>query len=275
MIARGGGRPVEFLTPTTLEEAVAARAAYPTAQLLCGGTDLMVEVNLTHHRPEAVISLRRVPELRRWEGSRLGAAVTWKRMEDGSFKALAQLARTVGSPQIRSRGTMGGNLGTASPAGDGLPWLAALDAEIELASVRGTRRVRWDEFLLGPKLTSIGEDELISAALLPAEVPVRQEFAKVGVRNAMVIAIVSACVMRTDDGEWRIALGSVAPTPVRARDAEQLLGAGPRPSPAELGEVARLVERAVQPITDHRSTSSYRRHAAGVLARRLVERCAG
>lgn len=278
-LARAGTRAlvlalVEIIRATSLADAVNARSAHPGAELLAGGTDLMVEVNLAHYRPDVVIGIRRVEELREWEGARLGAGVTWARMEDGPHRALAQLSRTVGSPQIRNAGTIGGNLGTASPAGDGLPWLAALDADIELVSVRGTRRVRWDEFITGVKRTTLADDEIIAAAILPDQIPERQEFAKIGVRNAMVISTVSACVMRTEADAWRIALGSVAPTPMRARRAEQVLGDDRTPSEATLSEVARVVSEEVSPITDHRSTEEYRRHAAGVLARRLVARCA-
>jgi CO/xanthine dehydrogenase FAD-binding subunit len=188
---------------------------------------------------------------------------------------MAQAARTVGSPQIRSVGTLGGNLGTASPAGDGLPWLAALDAGIELASAaRGRRTVPWDEFVVGVKATTLQPDEVITAAVLPETMPVREEFAKIGVRNAMVIATVSACVMRMPDDTWRIALGAVAPTPMRAYEAEALLAAAATPTDAVLDGVGRVVAAEVRPITDHRSTEAYRRHAAGVLVRRLVARCA-
>lgn len=266
---------MEIVRPTTLDEALAARAAVPGADLLAGGTDLMVEVNFHHREPEHVIALRRVREIAGWEGRRLGAGVTWARMERGPLRALAQLSRTVGSPQIRSVGTIGGNLGTASPAGDGLPYLAALDADVEVASAaRGVRRLRWDEFLVGVKKTVLGPDEIITAAILPEVLPVAEEFAKIGVRNAMVISTVSACVMRMPDASWRIALGSVAPTPMRARRAEELLGATAAPTGALLDEVAAAVSREVRPITDHRSTEHYRRHASGVLVRRLVARCA-
>lgn len=247
----------------------------PGADLLAGGTDLMVEVNFRHRVPEQVIALRRVAALQEWDGRRIGSGVTWSRMERGPHRALAQLARTVGSPQIRNAGTIGGNLGTASPAGDGLPYLAALDAEIELASAaRGVRLVAWDEFIVGVKRTTIKKDEVITAVILPETMPAFDEFAKIGVRNAMVISTASACVLRMPDDTWRIALGSVATTPLRARRAEALLGSEIAPSDALLGEVASSVSEEVRPITDHRSTERYRRHASGVLVRRLVARCA-
>lgn len=259
--------------PSGLEEALGALAAHPEATLLAGGTDLMVEVNYHSRRPAHVIALRRVDELKEWNGSRLGAGVTFRRIEDGPIRALAQLARTVGSPQIRAAGTIGGNLGTASPAGDSHPFLAACDAHIELQSQRGTRTLRWDEFLIGVKRNSCLDDELIAAVILPEELPARQEFAKIGVRSAMVIATVSACVVVDDDGHASVALGAVGPTVLRARRAEEMINSESKKSEATLAEFGRLVSEEVKPITDHRSTEEYRRHAAGVLARRLLERC--
>lgn len=258
-------------TPSILEEAVEAVAAGATP--LAGGTDLMVEVNFGHARPDHVVALRRVEELTVWDGSRIGAGVTWRRLERHGPKALAEAARTVGSPQIRNAGTIGGNIATASPAGDGLPFLAAVDASIELASSAGTRTVPWHELFTGPKETSIRPDELVAAVHLPDPLPPRQAFAKVGVRNAMVIATVCCVVTRGHDGHTTVALGSVAPTPIRARRAEEMISTESRPSEAALAEFQRLVSEEVRPITDHRSTEEYRRHAAGVLARRLVERC--
>lgn len=265
---------MEITRPTSLSEALDARDDDPGADLLAGGTDLMVEVNFGHAKPEHVIALRRIGELAQIEERRIGAGVTWAHLETSEHRALAQLSRTVGSPQIRAAGTIGGNIGTSSPAGDGLPWLAALDAEIEVASKqRGARRVRWDEFFTGVKRNSLEPDEVIVAAVLPEHVPANQHFAKIGQRSAMVISTVSAVVARDDDGSVRVALGSVAPTPIRARRAEQLIAENPEPSAAVLAEFARTVAQEVSPITDHRSTESYRRHAAGVLARRLLERC--
>lgn len=265
---------MEITRPTNLAEALEARASDPGADLLAGGTDLMVEVNFGFARPDSVIALRRIDELAEVSDKRIGAGVTWARLEESRHRALAQLSRTVGSPQIRAAGTIGGNIGTSSPAGDGLPWLAALDAEIEVASKeRGTRRLPWSEFFTGVKRNALEPDEVIVAAVLPDEVPANQEFAKIGQRSAMVISTVSACVVRADDGTVRVALGSVAPTPVRARKAEALIAENPAPSETVLEQFARTVSEEINPITDHRSTEAYRRHAAGVLARRLLERC--
>ena len=264
---------MEVIRPTDIAEAVRALAEYPRAVPLAGGTDLMVEVNAGRLRPDAVITLRKVAELRRCSRRRIGAGVTFRSLESGDHRALAQLARTIGSPQIRAAGTIGGNIGTASPAGDALPFLAGLDADIELRSTSGARRVRWDRFFTGVKRTSRRPDELITAVLLPDDLPDRQEFAKIGQRSAMVISIVSACVFRWRDGRTRVALGSVGPTPIRARRAEEMISGEEDPGPRRLDRFARLVSEEVRPITDHRGTDRYRRHASGVLARRLLERC--
>jgi CO/xanthine dehydrogenase FAD-binding subunit len=265
---------MDFVAARDLDEVLDAKAETPDAEFLAGGTDLMVEVNLAHHRPRSVVSLRRVRELADDQPGRIPAGATWQRLERNRHRALAQAARTVGSPQIRSVGTIGGNIGTASPAGDGLPWIAAADASIAVRSrERGERIVPWREFFVGVKRTSLEPDEVITGVVVPDDVPDDQEFAKVGVRNAMVISTVSCVVMRGDDG-YRIALGSVAPTPLRATNAEAVLNGAASITDAVLGEVARTVAAEVRPITDHRSTEAYRRHAAGVLARRLVARIA-
>lgn len=257
--------------PTTIDETLAAlnEGAVP----LAGGTDLMVEVNFGHREDDDVVGLRRVSELAEWDKNRIGAGVTWRRIETDGPRALAQAGRTVGSPQIRNAGTIGGNVATASPAGDGLPFLVAVDALIELTSSSGRREIRAGEFFTGVKKTQRRPDELITTVILPEDLPERQEFGKVGVRNAMVIATVCCVVTRDDSGNTRVALGSVAPTPIRASQAEEMISSIARPSDDDLDEFARIVSDEVSPITDHRSTAGYRRHAAGVLARRLLARC--
>jgi len=274
--------------PDTVAAAVDHLAVEPSATVLAGGTDLMVEVNDGHRRPDtSVVVVNRITELRSWRHDpssasvTVGAAVSYREMLDGPLAtmvpALAQAARTVGSPQIRNAGTLGGNLGTCSPAGDGLPVLSALDAVVELASANGRRTVPIGEFMVGVKRTAIEPGELIVSVTLPV-VDGWQGYAKVGVRNAMVIAVASACVVldRTHE-RVAVALGSVGPTILRCPDAEAHLAdaldwsalAAP---PLALDRFAELVSAASRPITDHRSSADYRRHAVGVLARRLVRR---
>ncbi len=274
--------------PDTVAGAADRLAADPTATVLAGGTDLMVEVNDGHRRPDAsVVVVNRIPELRSWRNDpqtrsvTIGAAVSYREMLDGPLAtmvpALAQAARTVGSPQIRNAGTLGGNLGTCSPAGDGLPVLSALDAVVELASVAGRRSVRVGDFMVGVKRTALEPGELIVSVTLPV-VDGWQGYSKVGVRNAMVIAVASACVV-IDRSRQRVAvaLGSVGPTILRCPEAEEHLAGALdwstlHTSSGDLDRFAELVSAASRPISDHRSSAEYRRHAVGVLAKRLARR---
>jgi CO/xanthine dehydrogenase FAD-binding subunit len=275
------------IVPTSLDAALSALAADPSATVLAGGTDLMVELNSGHRRTESVVVVNRVPELATWTHDpvartlRIGAAVTWREIEHepiaGWVPALAQAARTVGSPQIRHAGTVGGNLGTCSPAGDGLPVLSALDAMVELVSAGGVRQVPFAEFMTGPKRSVRQPSELIAAVVVPV-LDGWQGYTKVGVRNAMVIATASAAlVVDRAASSVRLALGSVGPTILRCHDAEAFAAtevdvANGSVSDAAVARFAELASAAARPIDDHRSTAAYRRHAVGVLAARLLRR---
>ena len=271
--------------PTDLTAALDAMGGLPGADLLAGGTDLMVEVNLGHRRPEAVVALRRVAELRgasvSSDGLDLGALVTYAEIEAdlaATAPGLAMAARTVGSPQIRNAGTVGGNLGTASTAGDTLPWLVAMDATVRLASTAGTRTMPVAAFVTGPKRTALRPGELISRIIVPA-VEGPQHVAKVGPRAAMAISIASvAVVVDTGARRVRVGLGSVGPTPLRATAAEDAISdaiSWPdlRCSADDAVEFGRRCADAATPITDHRGTAAYRRHAVGTLATRALRRC--
>jgi CO/xanthine dehydrogenase FAD-binding subunit len=274
---------IAFHRPKTLAEALEIKAAHPSAVPLAGGTDLMVELNFRHRRPAAIVDLTAVPELADWAPEdgrlRVGAGVTYTRLIEelgDRLPGLAIASRTVGSPQIRNRGTVGGNLATASPAGDGLPPLYVSDAEVELASVRGTRRLPVAEFITGPKRNGIEPDELIAAFVLPpAGGP--QQFAKVGTRNAMVIAVCSvALALWPERRRVAVCIGSAGPTPIEATEAEELAsgaldwdGGGPIPEDA-LARFGELVGAAARPIDDVRGSARYRSHAVGVLARRTL-----
>ena len=256
---------MQVLTPRTLDEALRLRAEHPGAVPIQGGTDLMVELNFDRRRPEAMINLNEVAELRGWSrenGSlRLGSGLTYSEIEHSALAsvvpALAEASRTVGSPQIRNRGTIGGNLGTASPAGDALPPLLIESAEIEVASVHGSRRLPLTDFLVGVKRNALAEDELIVAVHVePSGAP--QTFMKVGPRNAMVIAVCSLA-LSVDGGQARAAIGSAAPV------ATLVTG--------ELDGFAERVAAAASPIDDVRGTAAYRRHALQVLTNRAIERC--
>src|ERR687890_1845670 len=158
---------MEFLQPGDWQEALELKAAHPDALPLWGGTDVMVDLNFGRERPEAILDLTRVRELAEWEerdgALRVGAGVSYTRAiaELGpALPGLAAASRTVGSPQIRNRGTIGGNLGSSSPAGDALPPLYASDAEVEVASTRGGRSVPIEDFITGPKRNTLAPDEL-------------------------------------------------------------------------------------------------------------------
>jgi CO/xanthine dehydrogenase FAD-binding subunit len=270
---------VDFLRPQTLAEALALKAERPAAVPIAGGTDVLVELNFDHRRPDALLDLNRVTELAEWStsdsGVRLGACVSYTRVLtelDTRLPALAMASRTVGSPQIRNRGTVGGNLGAASPAGDTHPVLLVTGAKIEAASVRGTRLIPAEEFYLGVKRNALAEDELITAVHLPASAGA-QQFAKVGTRNAMVIAVCSFAVA-IENFQVRAAIGSAAPTPRRVPEAEEFL-AGELPWGSPLPDSLKrrfgeLVAAAAEPIDDVRGTAGYRKHALSVLARRTL-----
>lgn len=261
---------MDVLTPRSLDEALGLKAEHPDALPIQGGTDVMVALNFDRKRPGTILNLNEVAELRGWSREngtlRLGAGLTYAEAMRGelaeALPALAEASRTVGSPQIRNRGTIGGNLGTASPAGDALPPLIVERADVELVSVRGVRRVALEEFLVGVKRNALEPDELIISVLVaPSGQP--QTFMKVGPRNAMVIAVCSlAVVADRDRGELRASFGSSSPVV--------------RLVTAPLEDVAGFPERvadAASPIDDVRGTATYRRHALRVLTQRALDRC--
>ncbi len=278
---------MDFLRPDNWTDALALRADRPDAVAVRGGTDIMVEMNFDRRRPGALLDLSGVAELDGWDidgdGVRLGAGVSYARVIAelaDRLPALAIASRTVGSPQIRNLGTVGGNLGSASPAGDAHPPLLVADAQIEVASVRGTRRVPATDFYRGVKRNALEPDELIAAIWIPVATG-PQQFAKIGTRNAMVIAVCSLAVaLHPESGRVSVALGSAAPTPRRCAEAEQFAAdefterrlwttgaALPDNLVARFGE---LVAGAATPIDDVRGSAQYRRRALAVLARRLL-----
>ena len=269
-----------------LDDALEHLSSATDVTLLAGGTDLLVDINFGRKRPERVVAIHRVKELDHLERNgnvRMGAGVTYTRMlrDDPGSQALREAARTVGSPQIRNAGTLGGNLGTSSPAGDTLPVLAALDAVVVLRSKRGERRVPFTEFMTAPKKNVRQPDELIVAAEWDDAGP-SQIFMKVGTRNAMVIAVAGLALV-VDRARKRVGvgLGSCGPTILRAPEAERL-AAGLLEShgweraltatDAARAEFGRLVASAARPIDDVRGTAAYRRHVLAVMADRALAR---
>jgi CO/xanthine dehydrogenase FAD-binding subunit len=278
---------MEFLQPATWAEALQMKAAHPAAVPIQGGTDVMVELNFDRHRPDHLLDLGRVRDLAEWAPAdgqiRLGAGVTYTRVIDelgGRLPGLAMASRTVGSPQIRNRGTVGGNLGAASPAGDAHPPLLASGAAVEVESVRGIRLIPAAEFYTGVKRNAVAPDELISAVLVaPAAGP--QQFCKIGTRNAMVIAV-AAFGLALHPGGRRVGtgIGSAAPTPRPATAAEEFLARaltadglwesrGALPD-AMVARFADLVADAAAPIDDVRGSARYRVHSLSVMARRAL-----
>lgn len=278
---------MDFLRPAGWEEALAAKAEHPAAVPIAGGTDLMVEINFDHRRPDHLLDLGRIEELTAWEdlgdSIRLGASVPYSRIMRhlrGELPGLALASHTVASPQIRNRGGVGGNLGTASPAGDAHPALLAADCEVEAESVRGTRLIPIDAFYTGVKRNALEPDELIRAVhIRKADGP--QQYSKVGTRNAMVIAVCAfGIALHPETRTVRTGIGSAAPTPVRAKEAEAFLNAaldeggfwenGKIITPAIAKQFAALASGACNPIDDVRGTAKYRRHAVGIMARRTL-----
>ncbi|MGK5544591.1 FAD binding domain-containing protein [Streptomyces sp. URMC 127] len=281
---------MDFLLPDRLDDALAAVAARPGTLPVAGGTDVMVRLARGRERPPAAVDLTRIPALARWERSagrvRLGATVPYTRLADeaaGPLPGLAAAARTVGSRQIRNRGTVGGALGTASAGGDVHPVLLACDAEVELVSAaRGTRRVPVREFFTGPGRTVRAPDELIRAVRVPAaEGP--QHYAKAGRRGALVVATCSfAVALWPSRGRVGTGIGAAADTPRPACEAEHFVAAelaerrlwqSREPLPESvLTRFGELAAAAASPVGDVRGSAAYRRHAVAVLARRSLAR---
>ena len=278
---------MEFLQPETWPEALQMKAAHPQAVPIQGGTDVMVELNFDRYRPEYLLDLTRVDELAQWAPDngriRLGAGVTYTRVitELGDrLPGLAMASRTVGSPQIRNRGTVGGNLGAASPAGDSHPALLAAHAMVEAESVRGARQIPAEEFYTGVKRNALSPDELIKAVLIaPPSGP--QQFCKIGTRNAMVISVAAfGLALHPDQEAVGTGIGSAAPTPRRALAAEQFLAQSLTDDglwesrdalpDATSRHFADLVADAAAPIDDVRGTARYRVHSLSVMARRAL-----
>ena len=279
---------MSVVVPRTLKDALSATAANPSALIIQGGTDLMVEINFNHRQPTDVIALRLIDELRTFQINQdnkqvtIGAGLPYQTMEHGEIAnllpALAQAARTVGSPQIRATGSIGGNLGTCSPAGDALPVLSALNATVNLQKSDSARSVSIHDFMVGVKRNSRQPGEIIVSTTLPI-VTGWQGYAKVGVRNAMVISVASCClVVDRANGTISVALGAVGPTIVRCRETEAWLATKidlktkSTVAPKLLQEFGDRIAKESRPIDDHRSTAAYRRHAVAVLSRRLLTR---
>jgi CO/xanthine dehydrogenase FAD-binding subunit len=276
----------DYHRPESLKEAFRLKAELPNARFVAGGTDVMVRVREGKMRPGALVSLTRVPELRgivHGETIRIGAltrvAELLRDPEIGSsMPVLAVAARTLGSTQIRNLATVGGNLCNASPCADLAPPLLVFDATVVIVSPRGEREVPLADFFVAPGEARIGADEIVSEVRFARpDAKTRATFIKKS-RVKMDISIASVAVRLDLEGNRctlaRAAAGSVAPRPMRLPRVEALLE-GRELSSSVLDEVRKAAEEEVQPISDVRSTAAYRRHLAGVMARRAVARLAG
>ena len=270
----------------SVDDVLEKLATLKDATILAGGTDLLVDINFGRIRPAHVVAIDRVQALKDLSRNgriRMGAGVTYTRMleADAGSVALQEAARTIGSPQIRNTATLGGNLGTCSPAGDTLPVLAALDATIVLRSESGERRVAFGDFMTGPKRSARRTNELIVAAEWE-DAGTAQTYMFAATRNAMAISIAGLALV-VDRARRRVGvgLGSCGPTIIRATDAEHF-AAGvveetgwdrpARPSEAASKEFGRLAAGAARPIDDVRGTAAYRRHVLAVMGARALMR---
>ncbi|PZO02586.1 MAG: xanthine dehydrogenase [Hyphomicrobiales bacterium] len=280
-----------YLRPRTLTDALALRAEAAGSSpltILAGGTDVYpVRTHRTawfEPYSRDILDLSAVPELggitHGAEGTRIGATATWSAVAAAAlppaFGALRQASRQVGGVQIQNRGTVGGNLCNASPAADGVPPLLALDAEVELASLRGHRRLPLAQFVLGNRRTALATDEILVAIHLPPQAAqARSTFLKLGARAYLVISIASVAAVISVDAVGRIAsakiaLGACSAAPQRLTDLEErLVGLMATPVLADAVSAADLA--SLSPIDDVRASAAYRREAALVLVRRAVE----
>jgi len=282
--------PVEppVVSPASLDEALGLLAAGDGLRPIAGGTDLMVQITgELGPAPDRVIDIWRLDELRGITAENswltIGALATYTDIRNSdavraNLPALAECAATIGAAQIQNRGTIGGNVVNASPAGDTLPVLLATDAEIVLRSASVERAVPAAEFWPSYRTTARKADELVTAVRIPLAQGRQVRFRKVGTRRAQAISkVVMALAWRQDGGVWRdvrVALGSVAPTPVRARETERVLeGAAPRETTAD--HAVSTIAEEIRPIDDVRSTADYRRLVTARILHRMLREAGG
>lgn len=254
-----------------------------TAALYAGGTDLLIHLRSGKVMPQMLLDIKRLPfmqQVREEEGMlSIGASCSFHQLHN-DFRvkkwapSLAKACQLVGSVQIRLKGTIGGNIQTASPAGDGLNALWGLDATVVLLSKGGLRRVPISEFITGPRQTALVSQEVISRIEIPKRESTREGFFKVGRRNALAISVVNGMVlMETDDQgtiiDARISLGCVGPTPLRITRAEEIIK-GSFPDAELLSRIEQVVQDDVQPISDGRASADYRRYVAGIYVSRKI-----
>jgi CO/xanthine dehydrogenase FAD-binding subunit len=281
--AAGGGRSV--FMPESLADLWPILSEYPETRVFSGGTDLLVWIRSRKIDPPALVCLERIAALQgiveTGDGVRIGACSSHATLMEnplvGSlFPILTRALQTLGSPHIRRMGTLGGNIMTASPAGDTLAPLYVLGARVELCSARDVRQMPLESFILGPGRTALNNGEILSAVFIPKPVGItHQHFEKVGLRTAMACAVCSLAAVIGVSASGKIetaalAWGSVGPTVMRVPKMETALIGKPL-TRKTLEEVIPLVGEALSPIDDVRASGAYRRLVAGNLLLRLVE----
>jgi len=263
---------VNYFVPNSIQEALFLLSENKDAKILAGGTDLTVQMREQCNYPPCLIDITKIRELsgirKETDSIVIGAAVTIAEIADSAFlpRALIQGARSIGSPQIRNLGTIGGNICNASPCGDTLPGLLVLSAHFLLASPEGTRKVRADEFFLGPKKTILKENEILTVVELPKQfLQGTSSFRMIGKRNGQVISQVNGAVWAEGNREKiegiRIAFGSAAPVPVRLSHAESCIK-GEKLTREIIEQGMKLIRKDILPITDVRASEEYRFFAA-------------
>ena len=275
-----------FARPTSLGDCLDMIAAHPDTRIIAGGTDLVVESNLRGRRFERLISVEALPELRALretdDAVEIGAALTLSEL-DSQWRAAPAIwhewVPLFASPQIRNRATLGGNLTTASPIGDGAPLLLALDAQVRIASLRGERTMPLRSFFLGYRQTALEPGELLVSIRVPRPFPTHARFYKVAKRRLDDISTVAACFAIDLDSAGRVeqarfAYGGVAPTPIRATDAEEVV-LGLHWNESAVHRAQDMLARTLKPISDHRGSAAYRLAMAQSLLEKFRYQLAG
>jgi len=275
----------DYATPPSVGEAVGLLTAHPGARLLAGGTDLLVQLRAGRKETDLVVDLKHIPELNALEydpvrGLTIGAAVPCHRIYRDptvarAYPALVEMASLIGGTQIQGRASLGGNLCNAAPSADSVPLLIALGATCRISGPRGAREIVVEDFCTAPGRNGLQPGELLVALHLPPPAPHSgARYLRFIPRNEMDIAVAGAGVeVVLDNGKFRsarIALASVAPTPLFVREAGDAL-AGQPVNDTSIARAAEIARASAKPITDMRGTADYRRHLCGVLTRRALE----
>lgn len=276
----------EHLRPATLPDLLTILEQKPEhAMFLGGGTDMLVDLRARKLSPTHLIDVKNIPQFHEITETetvvRIGCAATLSQIAADPLvlewvPALAQGTDKVGCTQIRNKGTLAGNIQTASPAGDGLNAACALDANVVLLSPKGERRMPVCDYVCGPRRTRLGEKEFLAYIELPKRRWSFQQFFKVGLRNALAISVVNGVVaVELENGivkDARLSCGAVGPTPLRITAAEDLLLNRPL-TDERIKMAARSVTDSVHPISDLRASAEYRAYMAGVMVKRQLEMC--